>query len=303
MCDKYFLKRIVYLFKEKKQKRIFDLFRREYLEINKSFSKYDVCIIGSDEVFNCLTPSKWGFTSQLFGNVPEARKIITYAASCGTTTYKELPVSVRERIRETFKRVDAFSVRDNNTYEFVDKLCKKSVSINLDPVLVGNFDTEMALEKITKKKRPICLIYAYGDRIHDENDIRSIKKFCKKKNMQIIAVGAPQKWADRYLVLNPFQLLELFKLSSFVITDTFHGTIFSIKYADKYSIIVRNSNSNKLCDLVNRLKQTDHVIKDFSNLDSIYDIKKNTEVIDKILEEEFENTRSYLKENLYQEIQ
>ena len=43
-----------------------------------------------------------GFTSQLFGNVPEAKRVITYAASCGTTKYEDLPDEIADRIREFF---------------------------------------------------------------------------------------------------------------------------------------------------------------------------------------------------------
>ena len=42
---------------------------------------FDTCVIGSDEVFNCLQKSKWGFSSQLFGKVEAAERVITYAAS------------------------------------------------------------------------------------------------------------------------------------------------------------------------------------------------------------------------------
>ena len=40
------------------------------------YGKYDVCVIGADEVFNCMQDSPWRFTTQLYGNVPEAKKVI-----------------------------------------------------------------------------------------------------------------------------------------------------------------------------------------------------------------------------------
>lgn len=73
----------------------------------------------SDEVFNCLNTNGWGFTSQLFGNVSEANRVITYAASCGSTSYKDLPTKVAKRISEAFKGVTSFSTRDQNTHDFV----------------------------------------------------------------------------------------------------------------------------------------------------------------------------------------
>ena len=60
---------------------------------------FDTCVIGSDEVFNCLQKSKWGFSSQLFGKVEAAEKVITYAASCGSTKVDNLSDELREAIK------------------------------------------------------------------------------------------------------------------------------------------------------------------------------------------------------------
>ena len=57
---------------------------------------FDTCVIGSDEVFNCLQKSKWGFSSQLFGKVEAAERVITYAASCGSTKVDDLSDELRE---------------------------------------------------------------------------------------------------------------------------------------------------------------------------------------------------------------
>lgn len=89
--DKYTLNRFIIKIKSNQQNQLFNEFRVNCLETEKKSNKYDLCIIGSDEVFNCLNTNGWGFTSHLFGNVPEANRVITYAASCGSTSYKDLP--------------------------------------------------------------------------------------------------------------------------------------------------------------------------------------------------------------------
>ena len=57
-----------------------------------------------------------------------------------------------------------------------------------------------------------------------------------------------------------------------VITDTFHGTIFSEKYNGRYAVLLRESNTNKLSDLVERLGLHDHVIDSFRHLNGAYDV-------------------------------
>ena len=100
--DRYTLNRLRIKKKSIDQENVFEQFRQKELFIDRRSSKYDVCVIGSDEVFNCLNSGAWGFTSQLFGNVSNADKVITYAASCGSTKYQELPQSVADKIRSSF---------------------------------------------------------------------------------------------------------------------------------------------------------------------------------------------------------
>ena len=159
--DRYTINRLKIKRKSVEQGLAFDEFRKEHLNIDKKSHHYDLCVIGSDEVFNCLNSGAWGFTSQLFGNVPEANKVITYAASCGSTKYEELPEKVAKKIRKTFENVLAFSVRDENTHKFVGKLTDKSVNDNLDPVLIYNFDYEVEQATLPKMPKHYCVVYSY----------------------------------------------------------------------------------------------------------------------------------------------
>ena len=60
-------------------------------EVRNPRAKEDVIVIGSDEVFNCLqTNPDVGYSRQLFGKDANADKIMTYAASFGTTTVEVL---------------------------------------------------------------------------------------------------------------------------------------------------------------------------------------------------------------------
>ena len=234
----------------KKQTLEFEKFRNEILEINQKDNEeeYDTCVIGSDEVFNCSIKSNWGFTSQLFGNVLNAKKVITYAACCGITTTENISKEVKEKIQESFKNISHFSVRDNNTYNFVKSLSnKKDVTLSLDPVVVGDFDEEIVkYGKNVKLPKKYCIVYSYYNRINKKEDINAIKKFCKEQNMEIITIGSPQIWNKNFISMNPFEVLYAFSKADFVITDTFHGTIFSAKYAKKFAVLVQDSNKFKL---------------------------------------------------------
>ena len=296
--DRYTINRLKIKRKSVEQGLAFDEFRKEYLNVDKKSRHYDLCVIGSDEVFNCLNSGAWGFTSQLFGNVPEANKVITYAASCGSTKYEELPEKVAEKIRNTFENVAAFSVRDENTHKFVGKLTDKSINDNLDPVLIYNFDCEVEQATFPQMPKHYCVVYSYYNRIHTAEEIDAIKGFCKKYQLKPVAVGAPQFWIRDYIVCSPFQCLKIFKESDFVITDTFHGTIFASKYAEKFAVLTRASNKNKLLDLVDKIEMKDHLMSNLSELEEKYGLLKNKENFDLIVKEETQRTMQYLKSNM-----
>lgn len=301
--DKYALNRINIKRKAEVQDEKFEEFRRNVLNIvgDENNKKYDLCIIGSDEVFNCLTDSKWGFTTQLFGNVKQANKVITYAASCGATKYELLPLEIKDKIRQVFsEHISAFSVRDENTKKFVENLSDKNVTINLDPVVVGNFQHELERINNLDKKLPkrYCIVYSYYNRIHNRDEINAIKKFCKEGKMDIVAVGAPQMWIKKYLVLEPFEMLKVFQNAEFVITDTFHGTIFASKYSKRFSTIIRESNKNKLSDLLIRLNKSQHKVEKISDIYKIYNIQNDIAETNNIEKKEFLRTKQYLNDNI-----
>lgn len=280
--DRYILNRLHNRKLEPIQDEIFQDFRDQVLAIKKQHEKIDLCVIGSDEVFNCLNAGAWGFTSQLFGNIPEAKRIITYAASCGATTYEKLPEEVKSVIRQSFQHIEHFSVRDQNTLEFVSKLSNRKVLRNVDPVFTWDFANEMKSVMMPQVPSRYCLVYSYRNRIHDYTEIEKILAFCKNNNLRPIAVGAPQFWIKDFVVCTPFQCLKLFQNASFVITDTFHGTVFSLLFSEKFATIVRESNRNKLSDLLNLFGAIEHQLNEITDIYNLLYKPKSSAVVSQI---------------------
>ena len=297
--DKYTLNRLRIKYRSVLQNKKFQQFRTEVLGIveHNDRRRFDYCIIGSDEVFNCLSGASWGFTSQLFGNVDCADSIITYAASCGATVYENVPEKVQTRIREAFARISAFSVRDDNTYSFVSQLTEKSIEKHLDPVLIHDFSNEINQAKLPDDlPSRYCIIYSYYNRFNEQRDIEQILEFCKENRLEPVTVGAPQKWIKNHLVLDPFVMLKVFQKAEFVITDTFHGTIFAAKYAKRFAVLVRSSNRNKLLDLIKSLHLERHLVPALIDLEKLDAYEVASPGIKGILLTEREKTNKYLME-------
>lgn len=282
------------------QDGIFNAFRDKYLTPYQGSGRIGTCIIGSDEVFNCMQESPWGFTSQLFGNVENAGKVITYSACCGYTDLSMVPDPVKDKIRESFKNVSAFSVRDTNTFEFVSGIRGiENMTYHLDPALLCDLGPEMDAEPDIKGlPEKYCLVYSYKNRIYEKDDIECIEAFCREHGMEIIAVGMPQKWIKNFYAASPFELLKIFKNAAFVITDTFHGTIFSSRFADRFAVIVRDSNMNKLGDLADRLRIKAHVVSGVKEIAGKYGLTHDKTELNALLRREYDRSIGYLRDNI-----
>lgn len=115
--------------------------------------------------------------------------------------------------------------------------------------------------------------------------------------MTPVAIGAPQFWISKYVVCSPFQCLKVFENADFVITDTFHGTIFAAKYSPKYAVFTRDSNRNKLSDLIEKIGAKDHLLEDIGDLESKFTVCNDRTVLQPILEKEKDRTIAYLRKN------
>ncbi|ADY55905.1 hypothetical protein Sgly_1607 [Syntrophobotulus glycolicus DSM 8271] len=260
-------------------------------------TKVDVLVIGSDEVFNCLqTNPDVGYSKELFGKDNNAGKVISYAASFGHTTIKGLgKYGIDSEISQMLTSFSRISVRDNNSYEIVKNLTGKPPVINVDPVMISDFDKlippQLSLDNY-------ILIYAYGDRISSEVEINAIKRFAEKYNKKTVSIGTHQKWTDLKLEADPFELLAYVKGADYIITDTFHGTIYSIKYNIPFITIIRESNKQKLSDLLQRFSVDDRELKDINELENILLNPINFDKVNDIIGLETEKSKKYLKENI-----
>ncbi|MGN0335134.1 MAG: polysaccharide pyruvyl transferase family protein [Lachnospiraceae bacterium] len=227
----------------------------------------DVLVIGSDEVFNCLqTNPAVGYSKQLFGESVNAGKVITYAACAGFTTVEGLDRygildEVSTMLRRNFTHL---SVRDQNTFELVESLTGIKPEIHLDPVLISDFSTQID-EK--NDLTDYVVVYSYEERMSNRIDERdAIQSFAHERGLKTVSIGNYQTWTDLHIPAAPFELLGYLKNAEYIITDTFHGTVFSIILEKKFATLVRESNAQKLGSLLSQFGLADRQVNQLSEL-------------------------------------
>lgn len=260
-----------------------------------SITHFDIVVIGSDEVFNFAQRVPWGYTLQLYGKLTNADKVISYAASFGHTTMEDiLYYGVTEEISSAMRTMQAISVRDINSFEIVKRLTGKDPQIHIDPVLMFDFTSYI---KPTKQKDYI-IIYTYANRIKDREEITAIKSFARKYGKKIISIGFYLPWCDETIIPDPFEVMGYIKGADYVITDTFHGSVMSLKFNRKFAALVRTSNQQKMTYLLSQFRLEDRIVYDMSELDRILSLTSDYSYVNSLIKTEQENSLNYLKENL-----
>jgi len=113
-----------------------------------------------------------------------------------------------------------------------------------------------------------------------------------------VSIGHYFTWGDKVVVPTPFEVLAYFKNADYIITDTFHGSVFSLKFNKRFATIVRDMNSNKLTSLLKQFRLTDRIVDNAADIPRIMDKPIDYESVNGIIADETKRALEYLKSNL-----
>ena len=263
----------------------------------------DTLVIGSDEVFNIIQSNKnVGYSLELFGKDHNAKKVITYAASFGNTTLDKIKNHNKtNELASLLNDINELSVRDENSFNIVKNLTGREAVINLDPVLMYDYMNSNLIPEI-KVNDKYMIIYAYNNRLSKE-EAKYIKKMAKEQNIKVYSIGGAQPYADKFINCTPFEVLAYFKNAEYIVTDTFHGSIFSIINNKPFVTLVRKSKDNsygneeKLTYLLENLNLKDRITYSYHNIKDILEKRIDYVTTNEIIENERKETIKYLKNN------
>lgn len=260
---------------------------------------YDLVIIGSDEVFNLcqFTDAGKEVPWLLLGEGLETRRLISYAASCGQTDAGSASAAgIGERCAELFGRFDALSVRDRNTAETVGALSGRETLLHVDPALLLR-DLPQAGEN-RKGAFRYLLVYAYSGRIRDPEETEAIRSFAEEKGLRIVCLNNTQDRAWKTVTVSPMDVPRWFAGAEYVVTDTFHGAAISVSTGAQFAAFVRDSNRNKLSDLLERFGLEDRAVTPDHPLREVLEHPADREKVRAVLREERNRAEEYLQEEI-----
>lgn len=221
-----------------------------YAALASGSDKYDAFVVGSDQLW---LPSglKTNFYNLNF--VSEKVKKISYATSFGVSL---IPKRQKVKTAEYLNRINYLSVRELAGAKIIKELTGRSAYVACDPVMLINknyWDDMIAQEEMPAdlSAKSYVLTYFLGGNIQVRHAARTI---ADKKGLLLAPIkfvedyySIDEKYGDIELTgLTPIQFIKLIKNAAYVLTDSFHGTAFSIIYEKKFLTAYRFSNNDKL---------------------------------------------------------
>lgn len=260
-------------------------------DINKQ--NYSLIIVGSDEVWNyddqAYSPIKFGVDIKC----PH----ITYSASIGGSSISDsnIPQAVKLGI-PSFMDI---AVRDKRTNELVKKITHKDVIETLDPVYLYDYKLKVS-EKILKwvEKKPYILIYDCKLTI---TQVQLICSYAEKNEYNILGAGEYQRWYTTTDTINvtPYEWIYLFKNALGIITGTFHGTSFAIKYNKPFAAYLTETNrANKVSSILSELGLESRIVASEDNILDVLMQNINYSKVNYILNLKRQKSIGYLQKNL-----
>lgn len=260
------------IIKFKKAHRKLHLGRRVFDKNKLKRLYFDKIIIGSDEVWN-FKAELIGYNPVYFSEALNAKEIISYAASFGAVKDTE---KVPEELVKLLNRLDAISVRDENSFNIMRSVTDKPLQIVLDPAYL----VDLRKQAILPKDEDFILIYgSFTEKMISK--ILEYARFLKKKT---ISIGYDNRWCDISLgSLSPFEWLGYFIKSDLVITTMYHGMIFSILNSKEFCMFSTLYRRNKVGNFLDKIKLSNRMINEDGSLYDLFADKINyTDVNSKI---------------------
>jgi len=239
-APKAFLKEAAYCPLNRKKRDNFDSFINKFVGLSRRVSterelkslngEYDCFITGSDQVWNC----KWnGFDRAYFLDFADSGKKYSYAASFG---FDSIPEEHRDEYKRLLADFQGLSVREKTGKTILDGLFERNVNVNIDPSCLLTKEQWQEASTAPNGDGGYVLVY-----LLDKSDalIEYAKRIAESRHLKVkfIADAIKKKYDFEYCgFLSPSEFVGLFANADYVVTNSFHGLMFSVIFEKEFCL-------------------------------------------------------------------
>ena len=267
-----------------------------YQELCQNPPEADLYIVGSDQVWNVLYDA--GKDPSFYLEFVKSGKKASYAASF---SFLDIDDFNKKRIAKSLNKFSGVAVREFQGQEFL-----KNIGINstwvLDPVFLLSLDEwNLLAMKADKSVQNITDKYLL---IYDFEGNKKLQEFAQQYaqiyNLKIYAITDkyPLSYADRnFSKAGPIEFVKLIANSEAFISNSFHGTAFSIIYHKPVFVFNRNRHkvNSRMESLLTLFDLKDCLIDTAEKEKEAFHKQFNWVKINQIQSEQLKISTDYLK--------
>lgn len=210
--------------------------------IHDCIPDYDIFVVGSDQV--------WHDKSEVFflSFVPDKVPKIAYAASIARSHFDK---SYFKFIESRVSRFNFVSVREESAIKVIKPYTSQKVISVLDPTFLLKKQEWDEIKNDYSINEPYIFVYLLGNNKEHRN---RIKKIANSLNLKIVGMpfvhlkyeNCDENFFDYGLYdAGPAEFISIIDNAAMVITDSFHGCVFSIIYHKKFWALKRHKDTEK----------------------------------------------------------
>lgn len=242
--------------------------------------RVDAIVLGSDTI--------WQLDSDYFlrnferywavDAIHSRAEVVAYAPSIANSPSE---LFERSNVSEALDAMKAIGVRDSYTKETLQPLTKREIVEVCDPTLLLSADDYLSLSR-RDDQEPYLFAY-YFTREVPSDLVDETKKYAESRGLRVISYfGGPLGFGEPSCSVDPYEFLRLMAGASVVVTNTFHGTIFSQIFGKP--TVFNSSGKQKVRDMVEKfgLEQSDYAAT--GSAAGLFDIPYNRDAVERSIE-------------------
>ena len=286
---------------KKRRSHKFVEFTKKYLHVSKRvinfencndvawINQYDCFVCGSDQIWNPTysTTSELAFLSFAKG------KAIALAPSFGLSF---IPEDAKEKYKMWLNNLDMLSVREEAGKEIIRELTGRDADVLLDPTMALEVDEWQNMATKPDEELPEQYVVCYFLGRVDKKYKQAVERFARSKGLSVVMLFDIESL--EYYTLDPNEVLYCILHADYVLTDSFHGTVFSILFQKNFLVFERNEGVLNMSSRINTLLRKFRIEDNRYGKSTGEITDEQWEFINEILKEERCKTQNYLNNSI-----
>ena len=249
-------------------------------ELNRKAYNYDIVLLGSDQVWHPMNLYMNFFTLNF---VPGKIIKAAYAPSFGVS---KIPKSYKESYRKYINRIQYLSCREAAGVDIIYDLTGKKPPMVCDPtMLLSKEDWLQVLPGKTKYPFKYIFCYFIGDNPEQRELVLKLKETTGYKIITLLHIDEYISSDSNYGDYTPFDVdpldfLELIKNAEYIMTDSFHASVFSILFHkafftfNRFENIKEKSTNSRIDSLLGVLDLTERRVSSKDTIEILLNKKE-----------------------------